>query len=228
MHRRRLMQLAAASAFGSIAPISYAAHAQDQSTPSADMSPETMTGIPPIRWNLLSIDTEDDSLIPADPTKFTVQFLDGGNVFVGLDCNGGGGSYEIDGDSLSITNLIQTLMFCGDDSIDQEFSAALLEVNGFAINSDASDQLALILDGDGAQILFSAALTGVVWQWEQFEGGDGSTITPDAPERYTIELLDDGSLLAQVDCNSGKGTATVDGNEIDLIVATTRMACNEG
>jgi hypothetical protein len=46
-------------------------------------------------------------------------------------------------------------------------------------------------------------LTAVVWQWVVFESADGTTTAPDDPARSTAQFLEDSSLLARVDCNSG-------------------------
>jgi heat shock protein HslJ len=197
--------------------------AQD-STP-VDGTPAVGTGIPPIRWNLASIDTTDDSLVPDDPSLFTVQFFPEGNIGIKADCNVGGGGYSINGESITIGDMFTTLAFCGDESIDQDFTAALMDASTWSISNDPGDLLALGLNTDGASISFKPALQGVVWQWVEFVGGDGSVITSAAPERYTLEFMDDWSVQAQLDCNSGRGSATVDGSSIDLLVATTKKMC---
>jgi heat shock protein HslJ len=198
------------------------ASAQESATPGAGAP------IPPIRWHLASIDARESTITPGDPARYWAQFLGDGVLHIRADCNTGSGAYEIDGQSISITSMISTLAMCGDDSIDRDFLNALSAASSYSISSDGSDQLVLTIDDDGASALFSAALTGVVWQWEQFAAGNDTTITPTSPDRYTLEFLEDGSIHVVADCNSGGGKATVDGNQLDLNVSITKVACGEG
>jgi heat shock protein HslJ len=72
-------------------------------------------------------------------------------------------------------------------------------------------------------------LEGVVWEWQELLGGDGSRIAPEDPSRYTIEFGDDGRLALLADCNRGSGRYEVDGPSIAIgTIATTRAACPEG
>jgi para-nitrobenzyl esterase len=58
--------------------------------------------------------------------------------------------------------------------------------------------------------------------------GKGTEVVADDPSKYTLEFIDDDQVLVRVDCNRGKGTATIDGTSIDLQVALTRAACPPG
>jgi len=55
-------------------------------------------------------------------------------------------------------------------------------------------------------------IVGVVWKWVKFLGGDGETIIVDDPDKYTLELLPDGQVRIQADCNSATGTYVLDGS----------------
>lgn len=226
MKRRTVLQgVPALATFGYFAR-GTSSHAQD-ATPEAG-TPSTTSAIPHIKWMLASIDSADDSITPSDPALFTIQFFPDGRVGIKADCNVGGGSYVIDGENLTFEGLFTTLAFCGDESLDQQFMASLLEVKTWSISKDPGDQLALNLDADGARMLFNPALQGVVWQWQEFLGGDGSVIAPEHPDRYTIEFFDDLSLHVRADCNSGRGSATVDGSQIDILFGMTKKMCEEG
>jgi heat shock protein HslJ len=219
--RRRTVLQAIAGVFGiTCLENTKSAHGQ-AATPGSDGE------IPPIRWILASIDTQDDALIPDDPTRYTVQFLGGNLVYIGADCNSASGRYSIDGTSIAITDIITTLMMCPEGSLDQEFLEGLQEATSFSINTDSSDQLGLATGPDGQQMLFDASLVGVTWQWQAFTGDD-EIQAPDDPGRYTLEFADDNSIHVQADCNNGRGDAEIDGDQILLTVATTRKACAEG
>lgn len=224
MKRRTIVQavpgLAALGLIGGAAAV----RAQD-ATP--DSTPDAPAVIPPIRWNLSSIDAGDDSQTPEDPTRFSLQFFSDGHVSMTADCNVGGGSYSIDGENITIENLFTTLAFCGDDSLDQAFTTAIQTATTWSISNDPGDLLSLNTGDDGSGVRMDPALQGVVWQWQEFLGGDDSVITPDDPGRYTIEFMDDWSVQVVADCNNGNGSAAVDGSSIDLVIGMTRKMCAE-
>src|SRR5688572_30342464 len=52
----------------------------------------------------------------------------------------------------------------------------------------------------------SPQLTGVIWRWEQTLMNNGDTFTPDTPNNYTLQFMEDGAVSIQADCNQGRGT----------------------
>jgi heat shock protein HslJ len=69
-------------------------------------------------------------------------------------------------------------------------------------------------------------LVGTTWQWAGTAYSDGSVVTVADPSRYTLTFNNDGTLSAQVDCNGGSGTYTLDGASLTLgPLVTTRMGC---
>ncbi|HXV14743.1 MAG TPA: META domain-containing protein, partial [Candidatus Krumholzibacteria bacterium] len=69
---------------------------------------------------------------------------------------------------------------------------------------------------------------GFVWKWEGTQTPVES-IVPTDPTRYTLEFLPDTSVVAQVDCNRGRGKYQLDGQSITIgPLAVARMACPEG
>jgi len=65
------------------------------------------------------------------------------------------------------------------------------------------------------------------WQLVQFEGGDGTVLTPDDGSKYTLTFNPDGSLAARIDCNRGSGTWKSEApSRLELgPMALTRAAC---
>jgi para-nitrobenzyl esterase len=75
----------------------------------------------------------------------------------------------------------------------------------------------------------TVGLVGPVWRLVEFRGGDGTRLTPDDPAKYTLEFKSDGSLLARIDCNRGRGTWKSTGPGLELgPLALTRAACPPG
>jgi para-nitrobenzyl esterase len=74
-----------------------------------------------------------------------------------------------------------------------------------------------------------ATLQGTAWQLVKFQGGDGRTLTPGDPARYTIQFAADGRLAVRVDCNRGSGTWKATPPRLEFgPLALTRARCPEG
>lgn len=192
-------------------------------------SPEAGGSIPPIVWQLTAFDDGAGTITTVDdPLRYTIQFLPSGSVAIGADCNRGVSDFTIDGTELVFGEIVTTLALCPPESLSEQFLGELSTVRGFSIdNSQASDQLVLSLESGGA-LWFAPSLVGVVWQWQQFEGGDGTIIAPEDPEKFALEFQADGTVTGQIDCNRGFGSYTVEGSNIAIIMASTRMFCGEG
>lgn len=65
------------------------------------------------------------------------------------------------------------------------------------------------------------------WQLVQFEGGDGTVLTPDDGTKYTLTFNADGSLSARIDCNRGSGSwKSAAPSQLELgPMALTRAMC---
>jgi para-nitrobenzyl esterase len=74
------------------------------------------------------------------------------------------------------------------------------------------------------------ALGGTSWQLVKFQGGDGTTLTPDDRSKYTLAFGKDGTLSARIDCNRGRGSWTSPGpGQVRLgLLALTRAMCPPG
>jgi len=199
-------------------------------TTAQDPGPAPAEAIGPIQWQLTGfVDTARGSIPIEDPAKYTIQFLPDGRVAIDADCNQGSASYKVSGNGLQLGPITATHAACEPESFSKRFLKELGFVRSFVIDqSQATDQLVMGLMADGGMLQFSPVLTGVVWAWENFEGGDGSVTAPDDPSSYTLEFQNDGSVTSQVDCNRGMGTYEVDGASIAITVATNRMLCDDG
>lgn len=70
------------------------------------------------------------------------------------------------------------------------------------------------------------SLNGAIWQWAEFEDGQGQRLLVNQPYQYVVEFTPNGELRIQADCNSGTGRYTQNGNQLSLEALTlTKMAC---
>ena len=70
------------------------------------------------------------------------------------------------------------------------------------------------------------AIPAVVWELVAFTESNGAPVTIADPSRYTVQFLPDGEVVAQLDCNQGRGGYTAAGGVLTMTpMAATRMMC---
>src|SRR5215216_6126211 len=220
MNRRTLLGVATALGLGAV-PIRVRGGLAQEASPVPD------AGIVMIRWELQRIASNNDAVTPDDPANYWIQLFLDRSAGVRADCNQVFGTYTLDGSSLMLKPKASTLAQCGEDSLSDRFLHDLGLVVSFVRTTNVSDELVLDMAADSGQLTFTPALTGVVWEWTEFQGGDGSVVTAADPNLYTIEFLDEGGARVVADCNLGRADVTIDGSSIDMTVTTTKKACQE-
>jgi heat shock protein HslJ len=81
-------------------------------------------------WYWLGTVTPAGLVVPGDPAKFNLEFLDGGQMAAQLDCNTGGATWTQDGRSLRIGPLKSTRTACATGSEADRFARQLALVRG--------------------------------------------------------------------------------------------------
>ena len=183
-------------------------------------------------WELQQIQMNDGQLIVADPpSNYTVEFSDAGQVFIQADCNRAAGAFNLVDGRITITLGPTTLAACPDGSIDTQFLQTLGNANLVFFQGD---DLFIDLAYDSGTMQFSPAatmgLTGRVWELQDIQFNDGKLLVAEPTENYTVEFMDDGSMVVQADCNRGRGSFTTEADgriSVDPI-ATTLAACPDG
>ena len=171
------------------------------------------TAIPAVIWEMVSFsETESVPVTIVDPSRYTVQFLPDGRLLTRLDCNHGRGGYTASQGRLALTALRATRMRCPSASAAMRFQMILQGATSYAFDPDGL----LLLHGDTGSLRLRPVLTGVLWAWQTFQGGDGTMVRPDDPSQYTVAFLPDGTLAIQADGQPATGTYAVDHSTIDL------------
>lgn len=154
----------------------------------------------------------------------TLTFQDG-QVGGSAGCNSFGGTYTVDGDELTISDIAQTMIACPPplDVIEQAYVAALGGVSGFQVSGET-----LVLTGEGVALSFAAQqplpLEATAWQLETLATGTDAVSSVVVPGQITFAA--DGTVSGTTGCNSFSGGYTVDGSSLTFgPLATTRMAC---
>jgi heat shock protein HslJ len=100
-----------------------------------------------------SVDARGVEARPEDPNDFQLKFSADGTVTSTTDCNGLGGTYVVNGEVLSIGQLVATEMFCSEESLEQAYAGLLQLVGSHVIEGDT---LKLILLKDAGTMTFRA------------------------------------------------------------------------
>ena len=80
-----------------------------------------------------------------------------------------------------------------------------------------------------AAALMPMPLLDTVWAWYSTTRADGAGTPVSSPERYTLQLLPNGSARVRADCN--RGSAAYTSNDVDLRldrIAMTKRGCPAG
>ena len=149
-------------------------------------------------------------------------------------CNGYGGPYRLDGDTIAVGDLVSTMMLCQDEAIGAQETAFMAALRGAATwRIDEAGELHLdgvseivaepAVDGPGGSPAGSPAGEGLVGRWDLVEMGPTADFAHLLP---TIGFGADGDISGFAACNTFSGTYTTDGSTLTLgPLATTKIAC---
>lgn len=194
--------------------------------------PDAGTALEGTRWTLeLYLDSQGDLVSVLPDTEVTAQF-EAGEIGGSAGCNRYFGSYEVDGDKLSIGPLASTEMYCHPDEVmDQEM--AYLAALGSAASYKTEDDRLEIADSPGQTVLVFAVrapapLTGTTWQMMTYNNGREAVVSPLRGTDITALFGEGGSLTGSAGCNNYTTSYELDGDNITIgPIAITFMMCAE-
>lgn len=138
---------AAALAAGGLAP-ALPARAQSITTPET-----AQTAIPPIVWDL----REFPGVGPVnEPGRYTVQFMEDGQISVRADCNWVAGIWTANAGALDITITRTTLALCPEDSLEQPLVVGLDNATSYLV-----DGFTLVIGGPSGEMRFAPSMPAV-------------------------------------------------------------------
>jgi heat shock protein HslJ len=111
---------------------------------------DSLTGIV-WQWTAMQETVPASQSVVPNPENYTIIFNTDNTVAIKADCNQVSGSYTLNGSSLTIQLGASTLMYCGDNSMDQIYLASLAKVAGYAV---VSGDLQLKFANDGGKMDF--------------------------------------------------------------------------
>jgi heat shock protein HslJ len=191
-------------------------------------------------WMWLRSEYNDDStVVAADPSRYTVQFLADGNLAIGADCNRVTGTYSRGPSQLSIQLGATTLAACLGDSQADTFLADLSNTVTYVMSGD---NLVLKLKLDTGNMILQPQAgapasatrqfpTRVPWRIQSYNNGREAVVSvsavgvaPDSQPAATFG--DDGMVVGSTGCNTFRGPYTTSGSQLTFgPLITTRRAC---
>lgn len=103
-------------------------------------------------WQWVEASYNDGRTVrPNRSDAFTLTFNPDGSFGITTDCNGGGGTYAAKGSTLTMSELMSTMMYC-EGSQESEFQRLLLDTAGYHITGDG--KLILDLKFDSGSVIF--------------------------------------------------------------------------
>lgn len=202
----------------------------DETGPDVALPADTI--LEGLTWTLLSLKAPDGQ--PQEvlqDTRITAEFKDG-QVTGTAGCNRYFGSYETDGDSLTIGPAGSTMMYCPPEELMLQETAYLASLSNVASYDIADDQLHLN-DADGETILLFAmdeplSLMGVTWQAISYNNGSEAVVSVIIGTEITAVFGNDGVLSGLAGCNSYSAGYETEGSSITIgPAASTRKFCSE-
>ena len=104
-------------------------------------------------WRWQEVDySEGENITPNNPDAFVLTLRSDGSFGASTDCNSVGGSYDLDGDSISFKDTVVTEMFC-EGSQETDFIKVLSLTKEFKL---LEKELTLILEDDKGEAFFES------------------------------------------------------------------------
>lgn len=167
-------------------------------------------------WQLTrgTVDGEAIPIIDSHPITITFEEDQVGGT---ASCNSYGGTYGLDGSSITFSDLAMTEMACMPEETmlaEQLYGSALTMVTTVTLDGT------LTLTGPGVELAFEALdpvpeaeLTNTVWVLDGLIRGDAVS-SPVADSRATVEFFTDGSMLGDTGCRAFSGRYQVNSAEV--------------
>jgi heat shock protein HslJ len=214
--------------------------------PATTDVPAAQTGdLIDIVWQWAGLSEDGTTTAVENPERYTLTFLNDGTLAFAADCNNGAGGYTLEGMALTLQLGAMTAAACAEESLSDQYVQLLGQVSGFTFDGD--DLLLTLADGRVLTLVNGGPFTGGsagatedsnggtaaplagVWRWATFRDAKQDYLVP-ATTDYTLIFNDDGTVAVVADCNTGRGSYTVnsDGTLTIVVQVVTRAACPPG
>lgn len=101
-----------------------------------ELEPISADNITNVEWqwtSFLDSDSPDNPVTVSSPENYTLAFFADGTYYFKSDCNSGSGTYTLEGNRLILDLPVSTLVDCGPESMDGEYTSLLPTVEAVAL-----------------------------------------------------------------------------------------------
>ena len=118
---------------------------------SQQLEPVSAESIVGVKWLWTGYEHAGEKVQVPNPEQYTLSLLPDGIYYLKTDCNSGSGSYTLEGNSLNLNTATMTLVACGPDSMDPEFTALITGVKSVTVK----DSQLVLYSSEGDTMFFN-------------------------------------------------------------------------
>jgi heat shock protein HslJ len=100
---------------------------------SQQIEPVSADSIVGIKWLWAGYKHAGENVQVPNPDQYTLSLFPDDTYYLKTDCNSGSGSYVLEGTNLTLNTATMTLVACGPDSMDPEYTALITGVKSVTI-----------------------------------------------------------------------------------------------
>ncbi|HYF03415.1 MAG TPA: META domain-containing protein [Patescibacteria group bacterium] len=147
-------------------------------------------------WKLHGLAVKGGQIQIADRETFTLKFTTASHAEGSASCNGYGADVKADSENISFSNIISTMAYCGDESLDRHFMPALQSAHAYT------------RDGNSLIIFSKSGITLYFYSAEN----------PQQSHHNMVKFADFQLVKFHIDPFHDQGVRKVDENHIALTV----------
>lgn len=175
----------------------------------------------------IKVGGNDQPLVPG--SRISIDF-NNGNLGASAGCNQLFGTYTVDGNKLTVTQMGGTEMACEEPLMAQEAWLSTFLSSGLTFALDGDDLV--LTSGDAVMTLLDRSVAEPDQTLEEITWGLSSIVTGDAVASVPVGVSAtflfhaDGTVEIFSGCNRGGGTYAIEGDKMRFgEIVMTRMAC---
>lgn len=100
---------------------------------SEQLDPVSADSIIGVKWLWASYEHSGETIEVPNPEQYTLSLSSDGTYYLTTDCNTGSGNYSLEGNDLTLNTATMTLVACGPDSMDPEYTSLITGVKSVTI-----------------------------------------------------------------------------------------------
>ncbi len=118
---------------------------------SQQLDPVSADSIIGVKWLWTGYEHAGENIQVSNPELYTLSLSSDGTYYLKTDCNSGSGSYILEGNDLTLNTATMTLVACGPDSMDPEYTSLITGVK----SATMKDSQLVLYSSEGDTMFFN-------------------------------------------------------------------------